>query len=260
MRTIIYYFTGTGNSLKIAKDIAAKLGGTELKPISKAITSEIDLSADRIGLVFPVYVWGPPVIVTEFIKKMKPVQGKYIFAVTTYGGFPGATLPVTAELLASKGMELAAGFAVRMPGNYTPLYGAISEQKQKKFFAAAEQKVDDIAKAVSGGIKSAPEKSFFLTNLIFTRLLYNMGIRHMREADKSYVVLPKCNSCNICYRICPVSNIKMENGKPVWQHKCEQCMACLQFCPVEAIQYGKSTESRKRYRHPEVKANDLFVR
>ena len=34
MRSVIYYFTGTGNSLAAAKKIAASLGETELVPIA----------------------------------------------------------------------------------------------------------------------------------------------------------------------------------------------------------------------------------
>jgi len=59
--------------------------------------------------------------------------------------------------------------------------------------------------------------------------------------------------------VCPVGNIRMENKKPVWQHKCEQCLACLHWCPEEAIQCGRRTEGRKRYRNPEVNVKDFML-
>jgi Pyruvate/2-oxoacid:ferredoxin oxidoreductase delta subunit len=51
----------------------------------------------------------------------------------------------------------------------------------------------------------------------------------------------------------------MANGKPIWQHRCEQCFACLQWCPEESIQYGKKTQKKKRYHHPEIKLSDMLA-
>ena len=60
-------------------------------------------------------------------------------------------------------------------------------------------------------------------------------------------------------KVCPVNNITIIDSKPVWNHNCEQCMACLQWCPEEAVQFGKNTVGRKRYRHPEVSLKDIMV-
>ena len=69
MKTIIYYFTGTGNSLAVAKMIAAVLGDCEIVPIASLQTTAGDITpaADRVGIINPVYLPGLPVIVgTEF--------------------------------------------------------------------------------------------------------------------------------------------------------------------------------------------------
>ena len=39
----------------------------------------------------------------------------------------------------------------------------------------------------------------------------------------------------------------LKDGKPQWQAQCYQCMRCINACPTQAIQYGKSTEGRRRY-------------
>ncbi len=72
MKTIIYYFTGTGNSLAAAKKIAALLGDCELVPIASLqdIPGAITTEADRIGIVCPVYDAGIPVIVAEFAGRL----------------------------------------------------------------------------------------------------------------------------------------------------------------------------------------------
>lgn len=246
---IIYYFTGTGNSLVVARDIAEKLGGTELIPIAKAIKGSPSVGAERIGIIFPVYIWGYPLIVGEFIKKLKLAKDKYVFAVDTCGGWPGATLLLIQNLIEKQGGILSAGFSVLMPGNYTPMYGAKPEDKQKKLFEKEKNKILKIVDIVKNKAKARIERNSFLVNALFTGLFFNMSKNHVHQMDKNFFSDEKCNSCGICEKVCPVSNIKMINKKPIWQHNCEQCLSCLQWCPEEAIQFGKSTAKRKRYHH-----------
>jgi ferredoxin len=259
MKTTIFYFTGTGNSLKIAKDIASQLGDTALIPVQKAIKETLDLSADRIGLVFPVYMWGMPSIIAEFAKKMRPGNDKYVFAVVTYGGMPGATLLNLSRAFKKQGTTLSAGFGIQMPGNYIPMYGAKPEESQKIKFEKAAEKVNRIVDIIKKGVSCKPAANGFLANALLS-LVYKSGMPRIHQMDKSFVVLDNCTSCGICRMVCPVENITMVNGKPVWQGKCEQCMACIQLCPVEAIQYGKKTVGRKRYHHPEIKLSEMKYR
>jgi len=71
MRIVIYYFTGTGNSLAAAKKIAAVLGGCEIVPIASLANTPgaIAPEAGRIGIVCPVYFSGLPAMVTAFAKR-----------------------------------------------------------------------------------------------------------------------------------------------------------------------------------------------
>lgn len=48
-----------------------------------------------------------------------------------------------------------------------------------------------------------------------------------------------CISCGKCEKLCPMNNITLPNGRPVWGDNCTQCMACICYCPTEAIEYGK---------------------
>ncbi|OQA89836.1 MAG: ferredoxin [Elusimicrobia bacterium ADurb.Bin231] len=147
-----------------------------------------------------------------------------------------------------------------MPGNYTPLYGAISKEKQQKYFDEEKKKIIKIAEIVKTGKPHKIEKSSFLVNLIFSDLLYKMMYRNLSKSDINFYADKKCTGCGKCELVCPVNNIKIISGKPEWQHKCEQCMACLQWCPEEAIQFGKKTVSRKRYRHPETGFADFIMK
>ena len=257
MKTEIYYFTGTGNSLVVARDIAGQIEG-ELIAISSVIAKEtIQTDAKGIGIVFPVYMWGIPLIVKRFVKKISNLQDQYIFAIATYGGMPGATINMLGKVIAKCGGKLAAGFTVHMPGNYTPMYGAIAEEKQQRMFGDWHQKANTIAEYIRSNRQGVKENGNMLTN-IFSSIIYQLAAPHIPKTDKRFRADEKCSRCGICQKVCPVNNIEMIDCKPAWKGHCEQCLACLQWCPEQAIQYGKNTTGRKRYHHPEVKISDLI--
>ena len=56
-----------------------------------------------------------------------------------------------------------------------------------------------------------------------------------------------CIGCGKCVELCPLNNIRLENGKPVWGKNCTHCMACICHCPKEAIEYGKKSKGKPRY-------------
>ena len=56
-----------------------------------------------------------------------------------------------------------------------------------------------------------------------------------------------CIGCGKCVERCPLNNIRLENGKPVWGKHCTHCMACICYCPKEAIEYGKKSKGKPRY-------------
>jgi ferredoxin len=257
MKTTIFYFSGTGNCLKIARDLAAQLKDAEVVSVAKAVKGEIDISADRIGLVFPVYAFNPPLIVLDFIRKLQAPFDKYIFAITTYAGAQGCALWQVARHLKQKGLNLSAGFGILMPSNYTPFGGAIPLEKQEELFAAAFKRTGEIADIVRQGRPHKMEGSNPLWYLV-GRALYPPMLKMTRSEDKHFRSDEKCNNCGICEKVCPVNNIAMAEKKPVWLHKCEQCFACLQWCPQEAIQCGKNTAGRKRYHNPAVSLKDFL--
>lgn len=259
METNLFYFSGTGNCLKVARDLAEALGETEVISIPKVVTQqEITPPADCVGIIYPVYMWGMPLIVAEFIKKLKLNDDQYIFAVATYGGLAGGALRQAADQLKTEGMELSAGFAVAMPGNYTPLYGAISAGKQEEMFKKEKKRIAGIAEIVKARKKSEIEASFGLFNVV-SRVVYGLGAPRIPRMDRAFWADDKCNNCGTCQKVCPAQNIKMEDGKPVWMHNCQQCMACLQWCPTEAIQFGRSTVGRRRYHNPNVELADFVL-
>ena len=56
-----------------------------------------------------------------------------------------------------------------------------------------------------------------------------------------------CIMCGMCARVCPLDNIRLKDGSPVWGSSCTHCMACINRCPMEAIEYGKRSQGKPRY-------------
>lgn len=257
MKTNLFFFSATGNSLIVAKDIAARLPETQIFSIPKIIDQEIDLNADNIGFIFPVYFSGMPRIVINFINKLELSKAKYIFAICTCGSLPMGTLLQVQKQLRTKGINLNAGFSIQMPGSYLVKYGALSAEKQKYILSKETEKVAAIVKIITNQQENKIERNSFLINAI-GNLAYKSMLHKLPTLDQNFNVNDKCNSCNVCEKVCPVQNIKILNGRPNWQGNCEHCLACIQWCPAEAIQYGTKTNGRKRYYHPEALVKELY--
>ena len=69
MSTEIYYFSGTGNSLVVARDIAEKINGKIIPIVSMLDQEIINTNADVIGFVFPIHDYKPPPLIEQFLRK-----------------------------------------------------------------------------------------------------------------------------------------------------------------------------------------------
>jgi ferredoxin len=258
MNNKIYFYTGTGNSLWTAKNLALLLDNTELIPMVREKKSIITSDAERVGIIFPVHMWGLPLHVIDFIQRLVADPAKYYFAVAVNAGQVAATLIQLQKRLQEKGGNLSAGFSICLPSNYIPWGGAIAVEKQQELFAESLNKIKFIADIVRAKEARSPEKGPSYQN-VFLSALYKIGSPRIPQMDKSFRVDAKCTSCKICEKICPTKNIIIADGKPTWHHHCEQCLACIQWCPEEAIQYGKNTTTKKRYHHPEIKLPEMLA-
>jgi ferredoxin len=259
MKTAIFYYTGTGNSLWTARRIAEKLSADEPVHMKDFSRNPKEIRADAAGLIFPVYIWGVPGPVVRFVETCKFVHADYWFAVAVNGGQVSNTLVQLKNLMRENGMTLSAGFDVKTPSNYIPWGGPPSKEKQDKLFVAATEKISTFTEQIKHKESSPVEKGPLWQRALFTPM-YKMSYSKVPEMDGRFWSDEKCDHCGICAKVCPAENITMTEGKPVWNHHCEQCLACIQWCPKEAIQYGKKTPKYQRYHHPEVVLKDVIRR
>jgi len=257
----ILYFSGTGNSLQVAKDISNELEKVELCGLTwLADEEEIKVKSRILGIVFPVYYARLPLIVEELVRKLELSKDTYVFAVATHGGGPAEVLVKLNNILQNGGRILNSGFLLHMPANNIFAYNPSFENRKNKIFEREKRKVKEISDIIRERKDYKCELSKLMIDIVIDRILIKVTDKIMENfhiRDEKFWINAKCNSCRLCERICPVNNIEFNSNKPVWKHKCEQCTACIQYCPKEAIQWGNKTIKRNRYRNPNVNIIEL---
>jgi len=161
------------------------------------------------------------------------------------------------DFIVNKGAKLNAGFTIKMPVNYIVMYGENSRENQIKAFDKEKIKVQQIAEIFKEKKNCEYEKSKLLTVGVLANITHK-GIYKIHKKDRLFYAKDNCIGCGVCEKICGVKNIKISNGKPNWNNNCEQCMACIQYCPNEAIEYGKKTIGRKRYRNANISLQEMM--
>ncbi len=259
---MIFWFSGTGNSFAVAQALARGLGD-RMMPISRALEYYPDgtiptLGADEpIGFVFPVYAWGPPDVVLEFVKKLRlPEQAAekapYVFSVSTCGDEEGHATPKLQKALKTVGLTLDSAFTLQMPNNYVLGFDIDSPEVQSQKLLHVEERLQKILPILATRQKGvfqlipgkAPGFKTGFINVMFKRFAMNAS---------RFSASLECTKCGLCEELCPTRNIVRKEGRPIWGNRCTQCLACLHHCPVRAIQYGKNTERKGRYVHPDAK-------
>lgn len=258
---MIIYFSGTGNSAYTAKRVAtADERVISIGECMRNNTFDLEIQQDEaIGFVLPIYFFGIPTIVLDFISRMHLTgyKDQYTYCVFTMGGSAGdATKMLNKELLV-KGLHLDSGFSVTMPDNYILLFNLLTpEAKIPKLLAEAELQIDRIKECVNKrqrGVFKITHSRLPQAETAFSYFVYQYG-----RSTKPFHVNDTCISCGLCEKICPCSVITLKEGRPQWKvGKCTQCLACLHLCPTRAINYGTKTQKRGRYQHPMFRVNKL---
>lgn len=254
-KNILYYFSGTGNCLQVAKKIAHVLGDCEIRSMANPSSKALETPHDTIGFVYPTYFQGLPSVVNNFVSQLDFSQQKsaYIYAITTYGAFVGNGLSQMNELLKAQDATLHYGRTLVMFSNYIVMY-KMSDKKEEK----QAKSMKNLAPILQD-IQAKKENMDKLKNPNTLFLRYNQWrLEQIPDMDRDFTVSSDCISCGICQSVCPVKNITVEKGAiPLFNHHCEQCMACIQYCPKAAINYKDKTQNRGRYTNPSISWKEL---
>jgi NAD-dependent dihydropyrimidine dehydrogenase PreA subunit len=257
MENVIYYFSGSGNSLFAAKKIAEAVGSCRLIRITKKILNEKNsIEADRLGFVFPVHAWGPPEMVEKFISSLTVVKADYVFSLAVNAGAIENTQGIVNRLLKQRGRDIDAFFDLRTPNNVS-MRKPFNEVSALADLKKAEVKLAGIISDITArDIYPMPPVSV-ARMILKSRFAHAMVKKMAHGFDKNFSVTDSCTSCGECARLCPLENIKIndDDGKVIWNRDCTACMACISRCPQKAIRFRNASPSNC-YRNPLIKNSD----
>lgn len=253
---MIIYFSGTGNSAYIARLLAEKLGEKDLLAIDSRTLELSSLDAGptkRVVWCFPVYSWGVPPVVCEFMEKIEfgPQEREIIHHVVfTCGDDIGYADCRLRKLMTRLGWKSGHIATVKMPNIYTLMKGFDVDpvDVEKRKLADAPGRVDKIAADILAGNFSTDVVSGKFGS-VKSSVIYPWFVRFAMN-PKPFHAENNCIGCCKCAKRCPMNNIEMsaETGRPTWSDDCALCLRCYHFCPVNAVQYGRKTRGKGQYR------------
>ena len=247
---MVFYYSGCGNSKFIAQSIAEAFDEKMVFIPEAQRNGDFEYSLaekEMIGFVFPIYSWRSPHLVDEFVEKLK-LNGKpsYVWTAVTCGDNVGETEKLFRKELEKIGLYLNAAFCFKMPNTYVNMIGMNVDKPEvaEEKIAKAKEKLPNVIDM----IKNHAEYSDMIKGA-FPRFKSNViGSGFYKWAsDEPFFSTDGCISCGLCVKVCPMQNITLENGRPVWHGNCNTCDACYHHCPKHAIQYGKATRGKGQY-------------
>lgn len=270
MSTEIYYFSGTGNSLHVARELQKRLPGTALIPLVSLLNKTIvETKSDTVGFIFPIHFSTVPIFLKDIIKKFDFRATNYIFAVATRLGTPCSTAFTKIEkILHQKGQNLNASLILNMPSNDPKFKGW--HQSTPEEIAQFEVEVQDRLNSFQNIVLNKVNQREKDTHILFpiNKVMEHLGALMAEipiDGGKDFFADEKCSGCGLCEKVCLSQKVKMINQKPVWQKQimCFSCYACLNFCPIQSVQMRSGrlikfyTAENGRYTHPEVTATEI---
>lgn len=229
-----YYFTGTGNTLLVVKQMKKIFEEnrykTDLHRIEKTDPQTINPQR-TVGLAVPVAFQTTYPFIWNFINNLPEVDSTEIFLVDTMGGFSGGLIGPVKKTLAKKGYIPIGAKEIKMPSNFNKKQ--LSETKKEKIISKGLHKAKLFAHDLVFGLAKWPRIPFIsdgLKKLGTSEFLMNK----LRNKYPVQLNEYKCIRCGLCFRLCPVDNIEMKDY-PEFLDKCEFCQRCLNFCPTNAI-------------------------
>ena len=280
MRLLVLFFSGTGNTAFVAQTVARQVAdvlsdpGVEIEVRSIEWQAAEDVGTfDVLALGSPVYACDAPRLVCDYVDRLPPGEGRGAFVFCTKGLVAGGTVERNLARLAARGYDPLGGGSVLMPGTDGLAIagkGSVMARKAVEKDYDRLPGVDRLAVALSlavqervrgtpgevGGNTRAPSPKVAWADRLWSWLYqatehYALSRLHADEA---------CVGCGLCARLCPVQVIEMRDGRPCLGEGCALCLRCLHACPEEAIQIGRLTQGKFRWKGPKEDFRPLRMR
>lgn len=235
---MLFYFTGTGNSLYVAKQL-----DEEIISIPQVIHQEdLNFKADKIGIVAPVYGHEVPSMVKDFLRKAH-FDTDYFYIVLTYGNRHGGASELAQNFFKEQGIDPSYINVILMVDNYLPVFDM---EEQIKIDKHVDEQIKQIKEDIDAGkkmISSVTDEDHRVHQMYL-----DIVASHPKDMYKKlYVITDSCIGCSICEKICPKGCFHVKDQRSYWNgQECITCMACIHACPTKAIQMTISRRIRMR--------------
>ena len=264
-KRIIFYFTGTGNSLYIARQLAGE--NAELLSIPQMVKrGKYEFEADEIGIVYPIYGHMPPYMVRQFIRKAK-LKAEYKFAVLTYGARKCDAVEIWDRI--SRKADNAFDYinTIIMVDNWLPNFDMNEQLKIDKHIPENLQKITADINSRQHWHEPVTEEERQQHQGFMQRSGLDPEVGFLMKSEKFFTVTDVCIDCGICTYVCPRGNYELTSRGVKTSGDCEFCFACIQNCPQKAIQFikqedgsfpdGTEKNPNARYRNEHISLIDL---
>jgi len=259
----IYYFSGTGNTLHLARELQKRFPHAELISIVSAMRSgQLTSTAETVGLLFPIYNFSLPPVYTQFLEKIDLSSAEYLFALSSRFCLERVFNKLDKHL-AHQGKALHAAFSAEMPNNYLPMFDAPSPGEIDRMGSEMQEKMEEMQHIITNREIALQKDELplkIIGGILSPIITTYMGKVRLPNMTKSFYVDDTCTGCGTCQNICLTERITLANDHPQWDldTDCFMCFACLCYCPENAIQLkGRKTEGKPRYHHANIKAGEI---
>lgn len=250
---MIFYFSGTGNSLKAAQMMAEETN-SELVFISDEYDGDYKVHSGSVGFIYPVYCYDIPDYVKAFIEKLNIEEDTYCYSIVTCGLEAGNALGNLNELLKEKNLKLNYGRVIIMPDNCSPMLGS---DCNRDTLPIAYRDIKKIVKDIKN--KKEDREEVVLDEDLIEKI--NMAKDHVKkEWGYKEVIKDKCILCNKCVELCPTNNIGRVGDVIEIKDNCVNCLACMHWCPEEAVKMKElSFEKEDKYTNPDIEYKAMLM-
>ncbi|MGN1182972.1 MAG: EFR1 family ferrodoxin [Faecalibacillus sp.] len=242
---MILYFSGTGNSRFVAKHLGKILEDevVSLNDILNQTTQKSFYSEKPFVFVTPSHMSRMPLKVENYLMNSHFEGNKNAYFIFTAGQAIGNASHYCHKICQKHHLIDQGTTAIQMPANYVVMYDVLDKKE-------ATTKVQEIIPAIEKIGKTIKNNDILKNDQLRGHKMFGAfaPVFHtVMVSAKKFKINGACIGCKKCVEICPLNNIQLIEGKPVWNDQCMHCMACISICPQEIIQYGNKTKNRKRY-------------
>lgn len=245
---MVIYFSGTGNSRWCAEVLAELLQDSLLDAadyIKNGIAADLRSQKPWV-FVAPTYAWQLPRVFESFIRSGSFQGNCDAYFILTCGSDIGNAGQPLSALCRDIGLHYQGILEVRMPENYIAMFNVPPVDRCLELIRAARPVLERGAACICSA-SPFPAVKITLADKLKSGFI-NRGFYTYYVNAKSFYATEDCISCGKCEDLCPLNNIRLADGKPTWGDHCTHCMACICYCPSKAIEYGKRSQGKPRYR------------